>query len=332
MSPELRAAILDRINRGYTTEQIIAELSAAGYATASLPVLIREATGEEGVRSGKSAELISLTALLTESWQLCKETWRLFGALLVFITLAVLAIGSTLYFLSTSAEEGYISLWLVLGILTPLSVFLLFMVFAFTLYRALLLRGRGESVVSHTGWVVRNIVGLSLLGLYCMAITQLGYAFFFIPGLMATVYLLFVIPVAVTERARGFAALTASTELVWGYFWAVVWRVLAMSLFAMLAYGLFLGVFMAAAAYDLLIGIALVFLGVPVLMLCFYLLTVSFVILYESLLSVPRVPLPVSSRSLTRIYSIAFFVMLAAAAVVFVVMGTLAFEFMSAGW
>jgi len=324
MTPELHAAILDRINRGYSKEQIQSELSANGYTKEAIEVFYEAVKNQsEAPTGGPLASLYStpfgvktlpsVAAFFNETWSLASSKLPLFGKAVIFGLVLAFLTGAVLIATVVLVPQHFWAVYLGGVVISVLLVCALVVSFSMALMRALLLRARGESFMPHLLWSLRNIVWLTLPTVYVVAITQLGYMLLFIPGIMATVYLLVVTPVLVSGRARGFLALTESTALVYGYFWPVVGRFILLNLSAFIVYFLLLGIALTAVFLPDVAAIGLLlFLAVPLFFFSIFWLICGLVVLFESLLKVERVSLPLRPDSLTLIYKIAFFVVFAA--------------------
>ncbi len=323
MDPKLIEAIILRIKAGHSKEKIQAEMSAIGYdeeffqsaydqATSALegklvegisPAVLSE---ENPYQTAPTVELPSYQNLLKEGWVLANQNIHLLvkgiitfiGTIIFSGLIAVLLIT----FIPNHGVNDYILKVVLLFILLIFSSLAIFACFA-GMIRGLLKRKESQRYTQHFIWTYLNIVGLTLVSLYVNFVTQVGYLFFYIPGLMLNVYFAFVVYIAIDGQYKGVSALTASTAMVYGRFWSIVGRVLVSVLI------LFLAIFTLALLSSLVVFvnpfwvptlILFIICGIALVLfwqLCF---TVS---LYEFLKGVPPAkPLPVSESKLTNIY------------------------------
>ena len=84
-----------------------------------------------------------------------------------------------------------------------------------------------------------QIIG-SLLGTWLLqiVIVLVGFILLFIPGVMASIYLMFALTVVVLERMAGFAAIKRSYQLVKGRFWRNFGVIFVIALFVIFTQGL----------------------------------------------------------------------------------------------
>jgi len=169
-----------------------------------------------------------------------------------------------------------------------------------------------------------NIVGITMVSLYTNILTQVGYAIFFVPGIMLSVYLIFAIFLQVGGESKGINTLTLSTAMVYGRFWGVLLRVLAsaLALVALLAVSIplasltvFINPFFVPTFVVFVLGVVL--LG-AYFQLCFT------VVLFESVRSLPPAkPLPWSAQNITKLYKVIIGIVL-----VGILLGSVFFAFM----
>ncbi len=173
------------------------------------------------------------------------------------------------------------------------------------LLRGLLKRRESQRYTQHFIWAYLNIVGISVVSIYVSIVTQVGYLFFYIPGLMLSVYLLFALYVAIDGQDKGVKVLTVSTSLVYGRFWPVLGRVIISVIILALATALF------AALSALVVFLNPFWVPTYILVIISAILAAAFwqlcytVTLFEALKNIPVAkPLPLPEEKLTNIYRI----------------------------
>ncbi len=308
MTPELIQAVAERIKVGRTEAEIITELLATGYTegTASAAYAAAKETvyGAGAGAAVLTAAMVPPTTLISYE-ELFQETWR------VTITLLPLFVKASLAYLVIFAVLGFVLLvpvatislastnltGIVLTMLVfPAAALLTGSLFSLTLIRIICMRREGIFFWKNLLWVAQNFVGVTLAMLYTAVVIQLGYLILVIPGIIASVYLMFTLPVLVSGKATGFAALTESTRLVQGNFWPILAR------FAVTNGAFILGVAVITLAGSVFMvalfeaSLALLLLALPVYAFALYWLLCSLVILFESVLvsHKPQAAFPVS--------------------------------------
>ncbi len=248
MTPELIAAIKDRIAVGRSKEEIQQEVMAVGYSEASFleayqvavmnQTTISSEVGGSSVAnayatptsysaSGEGAMLIGYGELFGRAWHLLLgQVQNLLKVGLVILVIG-LAIGYFVFSLDTSLSFGYY--FLIIPILMMVSL-PLFILLYFVLTRALIARNLNLSLGQHTGWVFRHLWPLLVVTILTGLIIQIGFALLFIPGLIATIYLMFATLLVVNEKTTAIEAMKLSVRLVKGRFFALLGRLLVVNL------------------------------------------------------------------------------------------------------
>ncbi len=309
MSKELIAAIADRHIRGISKEVIYTEVQAAGYTHEQFESAYTAATTTVPDRT---SDLIGYSALLSLMWRVMRSESSVFLKTVLLGVAAFVGISTGIFLLSNTVGISSQESFFLTAAIVPLVGFLIGFVASLTLMRAIIKRQEGLLFRQHLRAVASQFVPVMLVTVYLTILTQVGYAFFVIPGIMATVYFLFATPLTVAGEARGFSALTASTALVYGRFWQTFGRFLVVNLVILaIALGILLlgGVsFASLMAMGVLTDYFIVpFIIVGVLVLCvaaFYATTCGLVVLFESLKSVPS-PYPLeNAANLETLYKV----------------------------
>lgn len=302
MSGELIAAIADRISRGYTKESIAEEVIGIGYTEEQFEAAYIAATASAEVGPGLIGygELLSHTGklMVAERAVLFKATLlaaAVFVAvsLAIFLTASLAGIDSQTSFFLTAVVVPFIGLFI--GFVTSLS-----------LMRAIIERSEGQLFRQHLAFVARHFVPLMLVTLYLTIITQVGYALFFLPGIVATVYFLFATPLALKGDVRGFPALSASVALVHGRFLATLGRFLVLNIVVIVIAGLvfllggaLFGVSLMFHSFGTFFLFPFVFVSIlAVAIAAFFATTCGLVTLFESLLATKSAARPIKATSL----------------------------------
>lgn len=230
MSPELLAAVAERVERGYSDEQIRTELAAAGHDDATITKVLATARTEKvgNPRTIPVADLPSVTKLVSEGWRYAKEHSVLSLVLAIPVVL--------LYMLETTQQ-------MMSGLALPLSVLMFLVVIANILCTVAVLyvvvqtqEGEPPQVSTGFSWAIKNIWSLLWLGILAVLVVWGGLMLFVIPGLVVSFYIYFAQYVFVREGLKGFPALLRSRQLVSGDALAVAGRLLGVGF-------LFLGLF-----------------------------------------------------------------------------------------
>lgn len=319
MSRELIEAVRDRIERGYEKEAIATEVQAVGYTREQFEAAYREAVHV----------LISYGQLLAQTWSLMKsEAGVMLRATLLGVAVFVF-VSTVIFILSSLVGIDQRASFILTAAVVPIIGMLVGFIASLSLMRAIVLRASGQLFRGHLGYVIRHFTPLMLVTLYLTIITQVGYALFFIPGIVATVYFLFATPLAVAGEATGFGALTASIRLVHGRFLATLGRFLVVNLIVVsCGIPLFLlggGLVATLLAGGVSIGyFAFPFIFVALLALAvaaFFATTCGLVTLFESLKDTAASAVPVRTEGLETVFKITVGIVVAVLAIAAFVAG-----------
>ncbi len=335
MNQELVAAFRERIRAGQTKEAIWAEAHSLGYTEAQF-----EATYEAALAPnvGSGAALPGLWECTALVWRKIRTeqhiAWKtLLIVVALFVTLST--IGFSASFL-VPVENQRIS-FVIMMLLVPLCAAVVSMVLSVAMLRALLSKGQSSLFRESIGFALRQIVPAMVLTLYLTIVTQVGYALLIVPGVIASVYLIFSMPILASGQARGFQAMAESTALVQGrFFWVASRVVVAVASIVFVFWGMAVvgtGLYMVLLASSLAALTLFPFVFVAVLaffVFAFYAGSVVLVVLFEA---VTATPLP-QSRS-TPLSTIARFYQVLVGIVVGIlalVVGVLSYIITTALW
>lgn len=324
MSPELLAAVKERLDLGYSHEAIKDELYAAGHDEATAEQVLQQALAETHnasseipaapataaapgtEQSGQSAQLIGYSDLLSQSWGLLTRQIPLFAKAIGLFVILFISMGLLLGGLVFSALDSFVEpvSWMAVGAELSLGLLLVFFlgfilvglgirIVSFSVVRNLAVRQTAsESYLTSLKWSALHIIPIIVLSVMVYFATQLGYVLLLLPGIALAIYLMFTSYVLAREEGRYLSAMVRSTELVYGRWWSVFGRIVVAVLVVgvimvgvVLAGGLITGVLTAALGSELVASlIGLVLM--PVLMggVIGYLMCVS-ILLMESLVA-----------------------------------------------
>lgn len=318
MDSQLIVALAERIKAGHTKEQIKAEVLAVGHTEEAFEVAYLEAVSAPLPvpipQTTPVAVLPQYFALVRESLVVTKTQLHiLWKTLLTFVLIALttalivqVAITSLLHKAEAGTSYSLSAFLLMAGVVLLLLAAFVGMVAVFSgLLRAILRRKEQVSYRDEVWWAIRSIVPILLVSSYVQILTQVGYAFFIVPGLLFTIYLLFSMFFLLSGKKKGIAALVSSTSLVHGHFLAVFGRII----FSIAIIGVMMLISVAfAVAASFLPDPYAALLVLPILL---FVIVTSFwqlcytTVLFESLEKLPVAkPLPCKPETLHLIYKV----------------------------
>jgi len=226
MSPELEQAIKERINLGYTKEQIAAELKAAEYDEAAVEAAYA------ATLAAMHADVTQAAATLPSTLELLRAAWASTLArkdifIWLLIPMAILT-ASDFIFTEDQVMNGSGSLLIAYFAMVVVGFVAMVVVQLAAVYAALqhqLGTSAGtfnESIV----WLRGNILAWLWLSLLTVLVIMGAWTLLIIPGIIASIYLLFSQYIFIEKGTRGLEALQQSRQLVYGKFWAVLGRYL----------------------------------------------------------------------------------------------------------
>lgn len=243
MSPELLAAVRERIEIGHPKADIVSELKAAGYSDEMVEEIYVAASASETVAGAippyQGGSLVGYSALLAEGVALARHNWKLFVkaflavaalglcALIVIVGLVAAGISA-----ETALQEspGMIVGFSIVAIILFLFLAIAFKIVSFSIIKNLTSPDKTETFTTSLKWSAKNIISIILLSLFVYLATQTGYLLLVIPGIAFALYAYFSDYVFATQGLRGLDAVVRSTEIVYGRWWAVLGRLLMMTL------------------------------------------------------------------------------------------------------
>ncbi|MEZ4195060.1 MAG: hypothetical protein R3B53_01535 [Candidatus Paceibacterota bacterium] len=287
MSPELIIAIKERIEAGHSKEQIKAEVLEIGYTEPvfeeAYQTALADSPNDVIVRSSPSSgtELISYGDFMRATWELAREQFAVFlklcgiNLLIVIVTVGALFVifSQEILVKMTRGEEEFLAWLTLIGVVWAF----IWLMSSFILIRALLKRNESMTLLSHFNWSIRHAIGLIVTSVVMVVLIMFGYVLLVVPGLMLVAYLYFTLFFYLDDRAYGVNSLVISTKYTYGRFWAVVGRIMLLSivLYVITLAGTMLSMFTLI--------LAPVFV-VVVMLISYYLTYCGYVVLYESLL------------------------------------------------
>lgn len=292
MNQELIKALQERIAAGQTEEDMKGEALAIGYTEeqfqAAYDAAAQRTRGEEAAFPGIGAYTALVWRRIGREQQVAWKT--LLVAVAAFVILGSLGFSSSFFW---SYDDPQIS-FIIMMLFVPLVAGILSLVVSVAMVRILLVQDQSPLYRDSIGFAVKHLIPVMLLSLYVTIVVQVGYALFIIPGIIATVYLLFSVPILASGQAVGFAAMAESTVLVMGRFWAVALRFLVatFSIVAAVWVAVFAGIYlfsmMLSSSFANLTLFPFAFaLVLAVFVFALYAGTVALVVLFELVTTIP---------------------------------------------
>lgn len=237
MSPELIAAIRERIAAGHEKESIKTSVLAMGYVVEVFEAayvlaqndLTRITVGAIPTPVSMKRELPSVLTLIADSFEFAKS--RIDMVALVAVPLMLLTLFTTV------STWNYNQLALS-GLFSGLAIVsaLVYIVNLTALLYIVTHKNRAEVVTlsESFSWTKRNI--FSLFWVYLLTILAVfgGFLFFFIPGIILLVSLYLAQYVFAVEGKRGMEALLKSRALIHGRWWSVARKIAGLSFYYLL--------------------------------------------------------------------------------------------------
>lgn len=232
MSPELIAAVKERIEKGYTKDAISSEFRSAGYSESVIDEVLKtvqlgDLSSTEYPAKDLSANLPRASVLFKNSFDFIKNR----PDLCLVLTTPLLILVTLGYFLSNYLPATY------LGLLSVIALVLYVMMLGASLYIISERQSRTISLGEAFLWVKKNIWGLVWVYVLAASATYGGFLLFIIPGIIVSFFVYLSQYVYVKEGVHGLDALLRSRDLIRGNWWLVVGRLVKVGL-------MFLGVFL----------------------------------------------------------------------------------------
>ncbi len=245
MSPELIAAIKERIAAGQSREEIEIEVIAMGHSKEVFTAAYTLALHDNSVGAQVEGTLPSVTKLFSDGWSAALT--RLDLTLFLAIPLLI-STGASFWFNydSTGPDLPPLSLSFIFAAVgAAYLVVLMYALFSITRQK------EEESTPQRAlAWVIKHFLPLVLIYVLSGLAIVGGFIFFFIPGLVVLVMVTFAQFVYVAEGKRGMAALLGSRALVSGRFFTVAGKILGFALLSLLP-AVFLGIVTGMATLAL---------------------------------------------------------------------------------
>ena len=243
MSPELIAAIKERIELGHSKEAIRAELHDAGYddqmveaayaeahpsaRLSHIPVPRPSASDLETVNTGGNrAVLPSAVTLFKDGW-----TFMMSRLDLLFLLAIPFAVTAILAFVLNTSPLPSQSLTVALpGLVSLVALVGYLYIWTALLYTVVQSQEQVISWGKAFAWARSNLSGLIWVNLLASLVVLGGFILFIIPGIIISLYVYFVQYVYAKEGVRGIEALLRSRDLVQGNWWALLSRLFVLGL------------------------------------------------------------------------------------------------------
>lgn len=229
MSPELITAVKERLQLGYTHEQISNELRAAGYANemiqAALATAQSEATTAIPVADSTASTAVALPSfgqLLKDSFSYAWKKWSLIGwYILVFLGLGLSLVAAGML-ASVQEIAGFAALFIV-----GLFGVVLLTVFSFAVQRVIAIDDTEGTASLKEGWQWAKShffwSGLWVLLLLSL-IVQGATALLLIPYIVIGPFISFMLYAYILEDFKGLSSVFRARELGKGNWWPLLWR------------------------------------------------------------------------------------------------------------
>lgn len=194
----------------------------------------------EAPKPAGKEKISGTVALLTNSWGIFVKNWLNFVILGIVSFVSTLSITYLLYGLDeaknvlltgSASQDALLDITWVTG---PIALVLILFMAAVALAVMKLVvstnEGANENIGSALMYAVKNFVMYIVVSIVFAAAVFLGLVLLIIPGLIVLVWFSLYQPVFVAEGNTTIKALSRSKELVKGYFWAIVGRMVLLGI------------------------------------------------------------------------------------------------------
>ncbi len=242
MSPELIAAVKERLELGHTVDAISDELRSAGHsdsviiqvsqviktgqATNSIPLAANSTEKENGTQAASENQLPSATSLFGSSFSFIQN--RVDILLLLAAPFSIVFILSTLLESSALMQESTVTLYV--GLLGIGALIAYILILGSSLYIISESSNRKVSFTEAFTWAKKSVLGLLWIYVLTALVVYGGLLLFIIPAIVVSLLIYFSQFVYVKEGVRGLDALLRSRDLVKGNWWAIAGRLLVVGL------------------------------------------------------------------------------------------------------
>ncbi len=251
MTPELIAAVKERVALGYSDEAIRTELSGAGYSSEVINQVLSVARGGEGeasaiptvaVSSGPGTTLPGVGELFSNAWSYVFS--RLDLLLYLAIPAVLLGVAEVMTDdIETAAANA--TVWSIVGLLA-LVTYVFFLIA--TVYTVAFADKQEVTFQSGLAWARKSGLGLIWVFILTVLVSMGGFVLLIIPGIIVSIMIYFSQYVYVREGVHGLGALLRSRELVKGNWGGVFGRLFMLGLLAFLIQIVLQGIFFGVIA------------------------------------------------------------------------------------
>jgi len=299
MNPELETAVKERVSLGHNKEQIATELRAAGYDDATIEHVYATVTAADATDGMNAVPVPERSAT-----DIFGASWRFMTSRLDLVALAA-APALVSGFLSLSIQFDLfsgVSAAVLLGlglIVVTLVQFVLQLGFTHAALSAV--RNAPVSFGVSWNWALANALAWLWIILISTAVILGASLFLLIPGIVASVYIMFAVYCFVDEGKRGMSALQRSREIITDHAMFLLVKLFAFVLF-MFLFGLAFGILMGlisglgmaveglTAATTIGVVLEAVLTGIATILGAFYIAQ-----LYDIIKARPQRPIPPTS-------------------------------------
>lgn len=219
MNQEQLQYVKNQLQNGIPVDQVRENLTAAGYTSELVEELLQAA--ESGAAAppptATPASLPDVGAFVMQSWAVLRQrmdvTWQT-----VAIVTGLAALLPILELVLTPGE-GTELLLAVVGLISALVSIMLYIAIMRVFFS-----DTSMSLGEGMRWASSHFFSYIWVAILYGLVSFAGFMLFFIPGVIASIYLLLAPVVWLREDTRGINALVRSTQLIQGNWWAVFFR------------------------------------------------------------------------------------------------------------
>ncbi len=241
MHPELIAAVKERIELGHSADSIRAELRTAGHSSDVIEQVLNHVQSNPAAEADVSPvnpvitpepfQLSGATTLISEGLSFAKR--RLDLVLLLTVPLVLMLVSE--YVITNYASEQQTSLLLAMIVVTVASL-VAYMMFLATALRVTTEEPAQLSLKAGFAWARKHTWGLLWIYILTVLTVYGGLLLLIIPGIVVSFLIYFSQYAFAAEGVTGINALLRSRDLVRGHAWAVVGRLLQITLIVIVVF------------------------------------------------------------------------------------------------
>ncbi len=224
MSPELIAAVRERVAHGNTDESIREELLAAGYDESAINDVIAEARSGQSTpipTPGAGAREPGVFAMIQSGMSFVQQRWDL--VLLGIVPLVAIILLSTLWEM-IAIDALAVRVVAALSIVVAIIGYLVVEVAIF--YISVAEHPTSATIQDGLSWAAHNVLRIWWVYILVGLVVYGGALLFIVPGIIVSIAT-FLSPYAfIKEGKRGMAALLRSRDLIRGRWWIVFGKLL----------------------------------------------------------------------------------------------------------